>query len=139
MRGTRIGSGFPVLLTVLGLAVGFGLASGCSNELKVTEVEPSTGTFSGGEEVVIRGNAFQPGRAGVSVRFGRREAQSVAVASPDKILVTTPMGDKNTTVDISVTFDDGKAFLLKNGFHYIDNTQRATMDKAFNALGGDKK
>lgn len=110
----------------------------CSNELKVSEAEPSTGTYNGGEEVVIKGNGFQPGRGGVTVRFGRREAQSVAVESTDKIKVQTPAGDKNTTVDISVVFDDGKAFMLKNGFHYIDNNQRATMDKAFNAFG-DKK
>jgi hypothetical protein len=115
-----------------------GLAA-CSNELKVTETEPSTGTFTGGEEVVIRGNGFQPGRGGVTVTFGRRKAESVAIESTDKIKVQTPAGDKNTTVDISVVFDDGKAFLLKNGFHYVDSQQRATMDKAFNAMGGDKK
>lgn len=118
-------------LAVLGLAA-------CSNELKVSEAEPPQGTYTGGEEVVIKGNGFQPGRGGVTVRFGRREAQSVAVESTDKIKVQTPAGDKNTTVDISVVFDDGKAFLLKNGFHYIDNQQRSTMDKAFNAFG-DKK
>jgi IPT/TIG domain len=110
----------------------------CSNELKVSETDPNTGTFNGGEEVTIRGNGFQPGRAGVTVKFGRRDAQAVVVESDSKIKVQTPAGDKNTTVDVSVVFDDGKAFLLKNGFKYIDNTQRATMDKAFNALG-DKK
>jgi hypothetical protein len=118
-------------LTLLGCAA-------CSNELKVSEVDPPQGTYTGGEEVVIKGNGFQPGRAGVTVKFGRREAQSVAVESGDKIKVQTPAGDKNTTVDVSLIFDDGKALLLKNGFHYIDNQQRVTMDKAFNALG-DKK
>jgi hypothetical protein len=109
---------------------------GCSNELKVSELDPPNGTFSGGEEVEIKGNGFQPGRGGVTVKFGKREAGSVVVESPTKIKVTTPAGDKNTTVDISVVFDDGKAFLVKNGFHYIDTTQqKATMDKAFNAMG----
>jgi len=110
----------------------------CSNELKVSDVDPPQGTYTGGEEVVIKGNGFQPGRGGVTVKFGRREAPSVAIESTDKIKVQTPAGDKNTQVDISVVFDDGKAFLLKNGFRYLDNTQRVTMDKAFNALG-DKK
>lgn len=110
----------------------------CSNELKVTEAEPAHGTFTGGEEIVIKGNGFQPGRGGVSVKFGRREAGSVAVESASRIKVLSPAGDKNTTVDISVVFDDGRAFLLKNGFRYIDAQQRATMDKAFNAFGGDK-
>jgi hypothetical protein len=116
-----------------------GLAA-CSNELKVSEIDPPHGTFSGGEEVVIKGNGFQPGRGGVTVKFGKREAGAVVVESSDKIKVTTPGGDKNTTVDVSVVFDDGKAFQIKNGFHFIDTTQqRATMDKAFNAFGGDKK
>jgi hypothetical protein len=115
----------------------FGL--GCSNELKVGELDPPEGAFTGGEEVVIKGNGFQPGRSGVTVKFGRREATSVVVESSDKIKVMTPAGDKSSTVDVSVVFDDGKAFLLKNGFHYVDTTQqRATMDKAFNAMGDDK-
>jgi hypothetical protein len=116
-----------------------GLAA-CSNELRVSEIDPPNGTFSGGEEVVIKGNGFQPGRGGVTVKFGRREATAVAVESGDKIKVMTPAGDKSSTVDVSVVFDDGKAFLLKNGFHYVDTTQqRATMDKAFNAMGSDNK
>ncbi len=112
----------------------------CSNDLKVTEIEPPNGTYSGGEEVVIKGNGFPQGRGGVSVRFGRREAQNVVVDSPSSIKVTTPAGDKNVAVDVSVVFDDGKAFVLKSGFQYIDTTQqRQTMDKAFNAMGGTKK
>jgi len=123
-------------------AISIGLAgglSGCSNDLKVSEIDPPHGTYSGGEEVVIKGNGFQPGRAGVSVRFGRREAGNVVVESASGIKVTTPAGDKNTSVDVSVTFDDGKSFVLKSGFQYIDTTQqRQTMDKAFNAMGGKK-
>jgi hypothetical protein len=112
-----------------------GLA-GCSNELKVSSVEPPQGTFAGGEEVTIRGNGFQPGRGGVTVRFGLREASSVVVASAEKISVTTPGGDPNTTVDVTVIFDDGKAFKLGNGFHYMAAANsRATMDKAFNQMG----
>jgi len=120
------------------VAMGFLAAmalSACSNELKVTEVEPNNGTYTGGEEVVVRGNGFQPGRGGVTVKFGKRDAVAVAVESTDKIKVQTPAGDKNTKVDISVIFDDGKSFMIKNGFTYLDNTQRVTMDKAFNALG----
>jgi hypothetical protein len=118
------------------IAVGL---TACSNELKVSEVEPPNGAFSGGEEVIIRGNGFQPGRGGVTVKFGRKDATSVVVESSEKIKVSTPAGDKNTSVDVVVIFDDGKAFQLKNGFHYIDTTQqRDTMNKAFNAFGGGK-
>jgi hypothetical protein len=113
----------------------FGMAA-CSNDLKVTSVEPPQGTFGGGEDVVIHGNGFQPGRGGVTVTFGKKPATSVVVASGDKINVMTPGGDANTTVDVTVIFDDGKAFKLANGFHYMAPAdQRGTLDKAFNTLG----
>ena len=118
-------------------AVMFGVAA-CSNDLKVTSVEPAQGTFGGGEDIVIHGNGFQPGRGGVTVTFGKRAGTSVAVASTDKITVMTPGGDPNTTVDVTVIFDDGKAFKLANGFHYMAQVdQRGTLDKAFNTLGKD--
>jgi IPT/TIG domain len=118
-------------------AMVFGLAA-CSNDLKVSSVEPAQGTFGGGEDVVIHGNGFQPGRGGVTVTFGKRPATSVVVASADKINVMTPGGDPNTTVDVTVVFDDGKAFKLPNGFHYMAPAdQRGTLDKAFNTLGKD--
>ncbi len=123
---------FPLYVALLAQA-------GCSNDLKVNEVEPASGTYGGQEEVVIHGNGFQPGRGGVSVRFGRREATNIVVESTSAIKVTTPAGDKSTSVDVSVVFDDGKAFVLKSGFQYVDTTQqRQTMDKAFNAMGGKK-
>ena len=115
----------------------FGLAA-CSNDLKISSVEPPQGTFGGGEDVVIHGGGFQPGRGGVTVTFGKRPATSVVVASADKINVMTPGGDPNTTVDVTVVFDDGKAFKLANGFHYMAQVdQRGTLDKAFNTLGKD--
>jgi hypothetical protein len=115
----------------------FGVAA-CSNELKVSSVEPAQGTFGGGEDIVIHGNGFQPGRSGVTVKFGNRPGTSVAVASSDKITVMTPGGDPNTTVDVTVVFDDGKAFKLANAFHYMAQVdQRGTLDKAFNTLGKD--
>lgn len=108
----------------------------CNNDLKVSSVEPPQGTLGGGEDVVINGNGFQPGRGGVTVKFGNRPATSVVVASSDKIKVMTPGGDPNTTVDVTVVFDDGKAFKLANGFHYLGQVdQRGTLDKAFNTLG----
>jgi hypothetical protein len=113
--------------------------SACSNELKVTGVEPNSGTYGGGEEVVIQGNGFQPGRGGVVVKFGTRPATAVVVAAGDKINVTTPAGDKNTSVDVVVIFDDGKAFKLANGFHFLEGGQgRQTLDKAFNQMGTKK-
>jgi hypothetical protein len=114
--------------------------SACNNDLKVSEVEPANGIAGGGEEVVIKGSGFQPGRGGVTVKFGSRDAQPVVVASSDKIQVTTPPGDKNSTVEVIVTFDDGKAFRVPNGFHYIESgLDRKVMNNALNQMGGQKK
>ncbi len=106
-------------------------ALGCSHETKITEIEPNQGTFNGGEEVEIKGQGFP--RSGVMVRFGTKEALQVVIISDNVIKVASPAGDKGTTTDINVIFDDGRAFQLKNAFRYVDSTQqRNTMDKFFN-------
>ncbi len=111
---------------------------GCAKETRVAELEPNTGTFSGGEEVEIHGAGFP--RSGVTVRFGNKEASQVVIVSDSVIKVATPAGDKGTFVDVSLVFDDGRAFGLKNGFGYVDSTQqRSTMDKFFNKASGEKK
>jgi hypothetical protein len=107
--------------------------AGCSTETKFTGVEPNTGTFSGGEEIVLQGQNFP--RGGVTVRFGYKEAKPVVFESTSRIKVYTPSGDKNVNSDITITFDDGRAFVLKNGFRYVDTTQqKQTMDKFFDKV-----
>ena len=116
------------------LAAALGIAA-CSHDTRVSELEPNTGTFSGGEEVEIHGANFP--RSGVTVRFGTKEATNVAFVSDSTIKVATPAGDKNTTSDVTIVFDDGRAFVLKNAFRYVDSTQqRQTMDKFFNKASG---
>ena len=51
----------------------------CSNETAVLSVDPPQGTYSGGEDVVIKGRNFPAGRGGVSVMFGRRAATNVII------------------------------------------------------------
>lgn len=117
---------FPVVVA-LSLA-------GCSTETRISEIEPSTGTSNGGEEVIIRGTGFP--RSGATVRFGTHEAQPVVVESDTAIKVYTPAGDKNTHSDVSIIFNDGRAFVLKGAFHYVDSTQqRAVMDNLFEKKG----
>lgn len=112
--------------------------AGCTNETKVSEIEPNAGTFSGDEEVHIKGQGFP--RSGVTVRFGTREAKGVMVESNHTIKAYTPAGDKNTAVDVSLVFDDGRAFVLKNGFRYVDSTQStATRDKFFIKASGENE
>jgi hypothetical protein len=122
-------------LFIVPVSLAFSL--GCSKDTRVAEIEPNTGTFAGGEEVHINGANFP--KAGVQVRFGTKEATGVAVESDHMIKAFTPAGDKNTTTDVSIIFDDGRAFQLKNGFRYVDSTQQAnTADKFFDKVGGKK-
>lgn len=119
------------------VAAAAGLAA-CSDEIKVTGVEPPTGSFNGGEELVIEGANFPAGRS-VAVRVGKRDATNIMIESDKKIRVTTPAGDRNTSADVSLVFDDGKAFMLKGVFRYIDPAQnRITWDKALDKVGGKK-
>ncbi len=118
------------------VAFAFALAGGAcqSTETRVSEIEPNFGTFSGGEAVTIRGSNFP--RSGAVVRFGTKEAQPVMIESDDKIQVYTPAGDKGTNADVSVVFNDGRAFVLKSAFRYVDSTQqRAAFEKSLDKVG----
>lgn len=109
-------------------------AGGCSDETRISELEPPQGTFAGGEEIIIHGRNIPTGK-GVSVTFGRRVATNVVIENDRTIKVTSPAGDRNTEADIQITFDDGRTYLLKSGFRYIDGSDNAKVMKSF----GNKK
>jgi hypothetical protein len=105
----------------------------------VDKVEPPQGTTNGGEEISIVGGGFVPGKTQAQVRFGRKTAEHVVIASTSKIKVVTPSAEKGP-VDVSVMFDDGSSFKVPNGFRYLepaaqDNTRRAF----FSGKPGEKK
>ncbi len=110
-------------------------APACSNETAVLALDPPQGTYSGGEEIVIKGRNFPVGRGGVSVLFGRHAATNVIIENPGAIRVTSPAGDRNTKADIVVMFDDGRAYQLKDAFQYLDATDNSKVMKHF----GNKK
>lgn len=117
---------------LLGLGIGLFVGIGCSNETRVNELEPANGTYVGGEEIQIKGNGFNAGHGGgVAVKFGKRDATNIVVESDHTIKVTSPPGDKNAKADITVVFDDGRAYLLKNGFTYLDATDQSKVMKNF--------
>jgi hypothetical protein len=103
--------------------------------LKVDNVEPPQGTTAGGEEITINGSGFQPGKTQAEVRFGRKKADSVIIASATKIRVMTPSNEKGP-VDVQVMFDDGAAFKIPNAFHYLEP---ATGDNARRAFFGGQQ
>jgi hypothetical protein len=94
---------------------------GCEKKggpVRVVEVEPNQGTTGGGDHVTIVGSGFEPGKTQAEVRFGRRKAESVVIASTTQINVTTPAGDRGP-VDVEVMLNDGKAFSIPGGFKYV--------------------
>ena len=127
---------------VLGLAVSIGcwaLIAACTQgggPLKVDSVEPAQGTTAGGEEISIVGNGFQPGKTQAEVKFGRKKAESVTIASNSKITIVTPSNEKGP-VDVTVMFDDGSMFKVPNGFRYIEPADGENARRAFFS-GGQK-
>jgi hypothetical protein len=123
------------------LAFSFGLCaliSACQQSggpLKVESVEPPQGTTAGGEEITINGGGFQPGKTQAEVKFGRKKAESVIIASANKIRVVTPSNEKGP-VDVQVMFDDGAAFKIPNAFHYVEPASNDNARKAF--FGGQQ-
>jgi hypothetical protein len=107
--------------------------AGCENKggsLKVDDVEPPTGVTPGGDQVVINGSGFEPGKTQVEVRFGRARAEQVSIASASKIVVVTPPGEKGP-VDVTLMFDHGPQFKIPQGFKYVSPTSADDVRKAF--------
>jgi hypothetical protein len=119
---------------VLALSVGLcAFVSACQQSggpVKVDNVEPPQGTTGGGEEITINGGGFQPGKTQAEVRFGRKKAENVIIASATKIKVMTPSNEKGP-VDVQVTFDDGAAFKIPNAFHYVEPAEGDNARRAF--------
>ncbi len=90
------------------------LVAGCESGTKIKSIEPNFGNVAGNDSVVIVGLGF---KNGMQVHFGKREAKNVVIEGPTRILVTSPSGVEGK-VDVTLTRDDGKTFVLRDGFSY---------------------
>ena len=103
-----------VVISLLAAVVLVGVL-GCQKGTSISKLEPNTGNVSGGDTITIYGNGLKPG---VTVHFGKRECQVVVVDQSGKSMrVKTPSGAEGP-VDVIITDDDGKTFMLKEGFRY---------------------
>ena len=127
---------------VLGITISIAawvFIAGCTQKggpIKVDSIEPPQGTTAGGDEISIVGGGFQPGKTQAEVKFGRRKAESVQIASGSKIRVVTPPNDKGP-VDVQVMFDDGATFKIANGFRYVEPSAGESARRAF--FGGQQQ
>ncbi len=102
-------------LMTAALLSGF-LCLGCQEGVKITSVKPDTGTVAGGEDVVVRGKGF---KAGVQVKFCRAEAKNIEIVADNQIKLSSPANAKGMC-DITLTFDDGRAYRVANAFRYLE-------------------
>src|SRR5687768_15453721 len=102
---SRVRSVVHAAFAVLCLTV----AVGCSEKkgLRITGIEPKSGSHIGNSVVTIKGNGFQEGGAkGVKVLFGEQEARVLGFIGDDVLKVEAPAGDVGKTVDVLLVFDD---------------------------------
>jgi hypothetical protein len=108
-----------ILVSVLALAAQ--ISVGCNKEFGIRDISPSVGNIGGGESVSINGSGFDTSM-GYAVHFGNSKATNVSVSSSEKITVTTPSSNSATKVDVRISTDDGKEYVLRKAFSYVEKT-----------------
>jgi hypothetical protein len=98
--------------------------------LRVDKVQPDNGITGGGDHVVIRGAGFEPGKTQVEVKFGGHRAEQVSISAADSIAVVTPPGNKGP-VTVTLMFDNGTKFEIRDGFHYVPPGANGDVRNAF--------
>lgn len=80
----------------------------------ITSISPSSGSFSGGNPVAIRGGNFQKG---IEVYFGGVEASSVNFINETYLEVTIPSHEAGL-VNVWIKNPDGKSSVYASGYEY---------------------
>ena len=83
---------------------------------KIESLAPDLGPITGGTEVTLVGQNFQPG---AKVKFGDVEASSVEVQNSLIIVAVTAASVEAGTVDVTVTNGDGQAGVLAEAFSFL--------------------
>lgn len=138
---TRVSSGFAMaLIGIAGLLVCFSNL-GCERKggpATVTRLEPDNGTTLGGDQISIVGSGFEPGKTTAEVRFGRKRAESVVIASSTTINVTTPPNERGPS-EITVILNDGQAFTIPEGFRFVEPQDASKVRDAYLKTQGKTK
>jgi hypothetical protein len=114
-------------ILVVFLALAAQIVVGCKQEFGITDISPPVGNIGGGESVSINGSGFDPSM-GFTVYFGNNKATHVAVNSSKKLTVTTPSSNKATKVDVRISTDDGKEYVLRKAFSYLTKSNMSLGD-----------
>lgn len=108
---------------LLGAAAALGtVACGDDNgELQILRIDPQAGAIQGQQRVTIQGRNFRPD-IGYTVYFGAQRGTKVSLIDPNTLQVETPSVPAPVNVDIVVRADDGPAFRIAEGYHYVDQS-----------------
>lgn len=128
-------------LALAAVAIAACVLSGCGDaEMKVHRLDPAFGGTKGDDDVRIVGQGFRTD-IGYSVYFGPRKASSVIVEGDDTLVATTPSFDDPMTVDVRIVADDGRVFLMKHAFRFVDQSgwrPSDALDKVSNEGNAEK-
>jgi hypothetical protein len=92
-----------------------------TGELAILRVDPQAGAIQGQQRVTIQGRNFRSD-IGYTVYFGAQRATKVSLIDPNTLQVETPAVPEPVDVDIVVRADDGPAFRIAGGYHYVDQS-----------------
>jgi len=89
--------------------------------LKVTGLDPDTGSIEGETYVRIKGNRFiADGPRSAKVYFGSRQGAIVRFVSDNELIVQSPGGQPNETVDVLIIFEPGGQVKIPKAFTFVD-------------------
>ena len=116
-------------------------ANGCGKKkgLRITGIEPTSGPYTGGTTVNIKGSGFQEGGAkGVKVYFGGGEAKVIGWIGDDTLKVESPAvkpEEVGKSVDVLLVFDDARDLTIEKAFTYEEVNKGFSVDAL--TEGGD--
>ncbi len=105
------------------------------NEPAITDIQPRFGLMHGGEQVAIHGEnigALMP----VTVYLGNQRVRMSELVEDDIIQITTPTSNAEQTVDVRIIGNDGREFLMKNAFQYVEKAKMAECVNISKQLNG---
>lgn len=103
---------------------------------QITNINPKSGTASGGYTITITGTGFVTGTTnGSQVLIGTSPCTNPNTSSTTTITCTVPASNTTGPRDVRVTNPDGTFYIYKNGFTYTPGITSVTQAST-NALGG---
>jgi hypothetical protein len=124
-------------LGIICFAAALGASACAADELGVDGLEPGLGVIRGGERITIRGSGFDRQQM-VTVYFGDRRAEHVAIVAADELWATTPAVERAGPVDVRVIAADGTEFRISSGFEFVTKNEMAECINVGRALNGEQ-